>query len=180
MRAERRGQLDALRFAAGERRGEPIEGKVVEADFVEKLQTGADFLQDFVGDLSLRFGELEFREKLTGVFHREFAEIGDGLAGDPHGASFGAQASAATFRASGVAAIAAEEYADVQLVFLAFQPGKETFYSFKFIFGIAFEDQAALLGGELAPRHVRGNAAAPGPFLGFLEKDAIARLGPGL
>ena len=47
MRAERSGQLDALRFAAGERGGEAIEGEVVEADFIEKLQAACGFLRGF-------------------------------------------------------------------------------------------------------------------------------------
>ena len=54
MRAERSGQLNALRFAAGEGRSEAIERKVVETDFIEKLQPRANFLEDFVGDFGLR------------------------------------------------------------------------------------------------------------------------------
>ena len=53
MRAERRGELDALRFAAGERGGEAVEREVVEADFVEESQARADFFEDFVGDVGL-------------------------------------------------------------------------------------------------------------------------------
>src|SRR6202012_2049405 len=36
LRAERRGELDALRLATGERRGKPVEGEVIEADGIEK------------------------------------------------------------------------------------------------------------------------------------------------
>ena len=54
MRTERRGELDALRFAAGKRGGQTVERQVIEADFVEKLQARADFVQNFVGDFGLR------------------------------------------------------------------------------------------------------------------------------
>ncbi len=55
MRAERRGELDALGFAAGERGGEAVEREVVEADFVEELEARANFVEDFVGDFRLRW-----------------------------------------------------------------------------------------------------------------------------
>ena len=42
MRTQRRGQLDALRFPARESGGQAVEGEVVETDFVEKLQAGAN------------------------------------------------------------------------------------------------------------------------------------------
>ena len=53
MRAERRGELDALRFAAGERGGEAVEREVVEADFVEELQARANLVENLVGDFRL-------------------------------------------------------------------------------------------------------------------------------
>ena len=58
-RAEAGGELDALRLAAGERGGEPVERQVVEADVVQELEALADLDQDLVGD-GLLFGrELE-------------------------------------------------------------------------------------------------------------------------
>ena len=50
MRTERRGQLDALRFAAGKRRCQPVEREIVEAHFVEKSQALLNFFENFVGD----------------------------------------------------------------------------------------------------------------------------------
>ena len=50
MRAERRGQLDALRFAAGKRGGQPVERQVVEADFVEEAQALLNLFENLVGD----------------------------------------------------------------------------------------------------------------------------------
>ena len=52
-RAERCGELDALRFAAGERGGEAVEGEVVEADLVEEVDALADLFEDLSGDFCL-------------------------------------------------------------------------------------------------------------------------------
>src|ERR1700676_1604600 len=83
-RAEGSGQLDTLRFAAGKRGGESVQGEVIETDFIEKLQTGANFLQDFVGDLGLHRTELEFTKKYARFLHGEFAEVGDGFLDNVH------------------------------------------------------------------------------------------------
>ena len=66
-RAERSGELDALRFAAGERGGEAVEGEVVEADRVEKAEALADLLEDGAGDLLLHGRELERVEEGLGL-----------------------------------------------------------------------------------------------------------------
>ncbi len=55
------------------------------------------------------------------------ADFGDGFSGDADGAGFLAQARAIAIGAGGVAAIAAEENADVQLVFFAFEILEEAF-----------------------------------------------------
>ena len=44
-RAERGGKLDALRLAAGERGGEPVEGEVFETHRVKKLEPLADLVR---------------------------------------------------------------------------------------------------------------------------------------
>ena len=67
MRAERSGQLDALRLAARKRGGEAVEREVVEADFVEKLQAGADFVENFVGDFRLRGSQLAAWRRKRGL-----------------------------------------------------------------------------------------------------------------
>src|SRR5260370_10171335 len=68
----------------------------------------------------------------------------------------------------------------MQLVFISLQPVEETFAPFVVILGVAFENQAALFGSELPPRHVRGNSAGTRPFSCVLEKHAVARFRPGL
>ena len=144
MRAERSGELDALGFASGERGGEAVEREIVEADFVEKLETREDFIEDFVGDGFLGFGEFERGEEDAGLFYGEFADFGDGSAGDSNGAGFGAEARAAALGASGITAISAEKNSDVEFVFFAFEPGEETFDAVEIVFWVAFENEAAL------------------------------------
>ena len=67
MRAERGGELDALRFAAGERGGEAIEREVVEADFIEELQARANFFENFLGDFRLRRESARASRKRRGL-----------------------------------------------------------------------------------------------------------------
>ncbi len=66
-RAERGGELNALRLAAGERGGETIEGEVFEAHRVEKTEALADFFEDRAGDLLLHGREVERVEELLGL-----------------------------------------------------------------------------------------------------------------
>src|SRR5208337_358643 len=180
MRTQRRGQLDALRFSARESGGQAVEGEVVEADFVQKLQAGANLFQDFIGDFGLRFGQAQLEEKLARFLYGELAELRDGFTGDAHGAGFGAQARATTFGARGVPAETAQEDAHVEFVLFAFEPGEKAFYAVEIVFGIAFEDQTALLGGKLAPGDVCGDPAVARPFARFLHEDALTGLGPRL
>ena len=63
LRAERGGKLNALRFAAGERRGEAVEREVVESDGVEEVQALLDLVQDASGDLFLHGRELEVHRR---------------------------------------------------------------------------------------------------------------------
>ena len=147
MRAERSGELDALGFAAGESRGQAIEGEIVEADFIEKLKTRANFLEDFFSDLVLCFGKREGREKRARFLDGKLAKLGDGMAGDADGAGFGAQAGSAAIRASGIPAIAAQKDADVQFIFFAFEPSEKSFDTLESVFRVAFEDETALLRG---------------------------------
>src|SRR5256886_1630044 len=178
MRAEGRRELNPLRFSPRESGRQTVERKVIEANLVEKLQARANFLENFVRDFHVSLGELQRGKENARFFDGELANLGDSFSRDADGASFGAQASSATIRASGIPAEAAKENADVQLVLLALQPGEKTFYAFVIVFGIAFKNQAALFGRELTPRHVRGNSAASRPFFDFLKERAIAWLRP--
>src|SRR5580704_10035558 len=180
VRTERCGELNALRFAAGESGSEAIEREVVEADLIEKLQPGANFFEYFLRDFGLQFGKNQRREESSCFFHSELGEFGDGAARYTDGAGFGAEARAAALRAGGVAAVPAEKNADVQFVFLALQPVEKTFYTLEIVFGITFKNQTALLGGELAPRDGEGNPAVAGPFFHVLKQSAVTRFRPRL
>ncbi len=52
-RAERCGELDALRFAAGERGAEAVEGEVFQANLDEEVDALADLFEDLAGDFYL-------------------------------------------------------------------------------------------------------------------------------
>ena len=54
LRADLRGQADALRFAAGERGGGAVQAQVIQPDGGEKLQAAADFVQHAARDLRSR------------------------------------------------------------------------------------------------------------------------------
>jgi len=51
--AKGRSELNALRFTAGERGGETVEGEVFEADLLEEMDALADFFEDLAGDFYL-------------------------------------------------------------------------------------------------------------------------------
>src|SRR5258707_1535504 len=180
MRAQRRRKLNALRFPARQRGGQAVQREIIEADLVQKLQPRAHFLQNLVGNLGLRFRELQLREKHARFFHRELADVRDGFSGHVNSASFRAQPCAAAFRARSVTAIAAEKNPHMQLVFLALQPSEETLHAVVIVFWIAFQNQPALLGGEMPPRHVGRNTLSSREFLQILKERAVAGLGPWL
>ena len=124
-RTQRGGELNALRFAAGEGGGQAVEREVFEAHGIEEAQALADLIEDRAGNLLLHWRELQRFEKLVGVRNGERGGFADVLAMDADGASFGAQALAAAVGALCVPAILAEHDADVELVFFALHLRKE-------------------------------------------------------
>jgi len=146
------GELDALRFAAGKSRGEAVEGQVAQADLVEEAQAVANLFENFVGDGQLSWRQLEgfeevarLRDAQSNNFGKRAACLFPCLLRESNGAGFLAQAGAFALGAESVAAVAAEEDAHVQLVFLALQPGEETLDAGEI--GVAFENLLALAGG---------------------------------
>ncbi len=113
MRSERGGKLNALRFSARKSGSKPVEGEVIEADFIEKLQARADFFEDFLGDCCLRGGKNQRGKESASFFYCELAEFGDRAAYNANGARFRAKTCAAALRARGVTTIAAEKNAHV-------------------------------------------------------------------
>src|SRR5215469_8384587 len=180
MRTERCRQLDALRFSAGKSGSEAVEREIVQADFIEKLQARANLFQNLVSDFYLRFGKLQSRKEGSRFFDRELANLGDGFSCYAYSAGFGAQTRSAAFGTRCVTTIAAQENAHVELIFLALQPLKKSFYTLVVVFGIAFEYQPSLLDAKLSPGNVGWNPALAGPRLQILKKPLVARLGPWL
>src|SRR5271170_6919172 len=176
LRSERGGELDALRFSSGERGGEAVEREVVEADGIEEVQALLNLVQDASGDLFLHGRECERAEEAVGFGDGERCGIADVLVAvvpifDADGAGFGPQALAFALGTESVAAILAEHDADVQLVLLAFQVGEEAMDAEESI--AAVEDEGLLVGFEVVPGSVHGNAMLLCRLLQFGEVGAI-------
>ena len=125
-RAERRREVDALRLAARERGRQAVERQVVEADVAQERQPARDFLQHLLGDRGFLLRQLQRREELLRVAHGERRHAVDRLARHADVARLAAQPRAAAIRAGQVAAIPAQEHADVDLVFLPLEPAEES------------------------------------------------------
>ena len=93
------GQADALRLAAGERVGGPVERKIVEANIDQEAQARGDLAHQLVGDGLARAGEPQRGEEGRGVIEREMAHFVDRFAADEHEARLAAQAGAFAFGA---------------------------------------------------------------------------------
>ena len=98
LRADLRGQTDALRFAARERGGGTRQAQIVEADRGEELQAIADLFDHAAGDLLLALVQLpgfdggeraidghlgELRQPRAFHAHRQTAGLADGGRGKP-------------------------------------------------------------------------------------------------
>ena len=88
---ERRRQVDALRFAARERRRQPIERQVVEPDVAQEPQPLADLLHHLVGDGRVLLRQRQVGEEPVRVAHRERADLIDRLPADLHVARLATQ-----------------------------------------------------------------------------------------
>ena len=79
-RAQRCGELDALRFAAAQSRGQAVERQVFQADIVQEFQPLLDLLQDSSRDLRLLARELEVGKELRRGLNGHRRELADVLA----------------------------------------------------------------------------------------------------
>ena len=124
---------DALGFAAGESRGEAVERQVFEANVVQEFQALVDFGQDFAGYALFFRGEVRRRvleeaaPRLRRCCIRRYSRqwralkaFGCGRASRTLSASLRRRAAMA-IGAAGVAAVTAEQDADVDLVFFRFE-----------------------------------------------------------
>jgi hypothetical protein len=95
VRANLRGETDALPLTAGERRRRACEREIADADVVQEAHAVADLLEDAHGDDRLAILELERIEPHERLGDRQVDAIGDRLALERHGQAFRAQAIAA-------------------------------------------------------------------------------------
>ena len=84
-RADLSGQTDALGLAAGECRGRARERQIAEADARQKAQTGADLLEDALGDQAVLLAEREAVDEFQRLDDGQIREIRDAHAADRHG-----------------------------------------------------------------------------------------------
>ena len=96
-------------------------------------------------------------KNFDGLFDGHAGDLADVLAVDPDLLRLDAKPGAAAGRASRVSAIAAEEDAHMQLVFLALEIVEEAAYAEELAFAV--NHHPALLRVELGPRNIERDAA---------------------
>ena len=121
-RAEIRRELNSLGLAAGKRRREAAQRQIIETDIDEEFQTATNLEQQLVGDLLALFAQFEILKKSVRVADRHLDDLGQRLRTDLYVACLLPQTCSVAIRTSRVAAIFCEKDADVQLVFLRFEP----------------------------------------------------------
>src|SRR5690606_468630 len=119
-------------------------------------------------------------EELLRVPDRERRYGIDRLPADAYVARFAAQPRAAAIGARQVPAVPAEEHANVHLVLLPLQPAEEAANPVVLPLSVSFDDEPALVAGELAPRHVEPDAALARGALQFRQLRPVVRLAPRL
>ena len=88
-RAQRSGQLNALRLAAGERRSQPVQRQVLQAHRIQKTQPLPHFFQNRPGNLLLHRRQFQRRKKLLGMRNGQRRRLADVLAVNPHRSRLG-------------------------------------------------------------------------------------------
>src|SRR5439155_12460119 len=184
-RPERRREIDALRLAARERRRQAVEREVVEADVAQERKPPLNLLQYFVRDRLLLVGELQSAEKRLRLLHRLRRYLIDCAAGHAHVARLAPQTRAAAIGARQVAAIPAQEHADVHLVLLPLEPSEEAADPVVVRPGpcrrtVPFDDEPLLVVAQLRPRDVEPNPRSLRGALQLGELRAVVRLAPRL
>ena len=160
-RAQRSGQLNPLRLAAGERRSQPVQRQVFQAHRIQKAQPLPHLVQNRPGNLLLHRRQLQRVKKLLGLRDGQRRRLADILAVDAHATRLGPQPLPAAIRALRVAAILAQHHPHMQLVLLALHLRKESIDARKA--ALAAQHRLARRLRQLAPRHVQRNAQLRAP-----------------
>ncbi len=97
--AERRREVDALDFAAGQRARLAVERQISEADIVEIVETGADFTEQQICCFVEWLRQVQFLKERAGALQRQKHDVVNGEAGQR------AECFVAPFHACGVKAL---------------------------------------------------------------------------
>src|SRR6266571_6043999 len=117
-------------------------------------------------------------EEIRRLFHRHTADLADVAAVDLDLLRLGPQPRSAARGAYRVSAVAAQEHAHMQLVFLALQVAEETAHPWELCFAV--DDQLLMLRIQIRPRHIQRNFYLLREAPQFREQRTVFRLGPGL
>ena len=178
-RAEGRSQVDPLSLAARQRGGQAVERQIVEPHVAQKSQTSTDLVQHLLGNGRVLRRQLETREERERLLGGQRRDAVDREVPDPHGPRLTAQTRARTIRTGLIPAIAAQEHADVHLVFLAVEPGEEPAHAVPVV-AVAIDDEPSMLLRQVLPRHVKRHALGLGHLLQVGLIRPVMRLGPRL
>ena len=178
-RAERRGEGDALRFAAAEGSQRAIEREVSEADVLQIGQSRAHIFNERLRDLLLPVGQLQFVEERERIANFQAADIGEVLVAHANGERLGPQPRSAAGRAGDVFSPAAQEHAQVHFVLAAFEPAEEAVQAAEVSFRHAFGDQPSLFVGEFGERHIDRQLVVVGEREQLFEFVRVRRRIPG-
>ena len=162
--AQRRRQVDALDLAAGERARLPVERQVAEADVDQVPEAGADLAQQQVRRLVERPGQRERAEETLAARDRQQRQLVqvEPLVAEAPEQGLRPQTRAAAGLAGAVGAVFREQHPDVHLVGLGLEPREVAAHAVPDILRplpLAVDHPAALLLGQVAPRHVERDAA---------------------
>ena len=82
--ADLRGQADALRLAAGQRRGGAVHRQIADADVLQEPQPLGDLAQNQPRDMTVGLRELDLVQPLQRAARRQRGEVLDPRARDEH------------------------------------------------------------------------------------------------
>ena len=150
--AERRGEIDALRFAAGQRARLTIEREVRQPDFIEVHEPVHDLAAQMPGHRLLLLRQRQVLPESPRGLHVHREQIGDGQVAELHVRRGGLEPRSVAVRTRLVAAVLRELHADVDLVLLRLQPFEEAFDAVPL--RAAVVEQVPLGRRELIDRHI--------------------------
>ena len=150
--AEGRGEVDALRFAARKRARLTFEREIRQADFVEIDEAIHNFTAQVAGDRLFLLRHRQVLPEMASRFDVHCEEIIDGEIAELHVRRRRLEARPVTLRARLVAAVLRQLHANVNLVFLRFQPLEEAFDAVPLSSPVV--EQVPLRGSQVVDRDV--------------------------